>query len=85
MGAYLESDFDLHVWAPITYGFFGNEMRLKGMRFFEKTNDDRDFKLGSVRNWTVGFYDYATGAGAWSDTMELVLDSGFDTGRLEEL
>ena len=85
MGAYLESEYDLYVWHPIEFGFEGNEMRLHGLRHFEKTHDDRDFKLGSNRMWTVGFYDYNTGAGAWSDNLELVLDSGFDLGYLEEL
>lgn len=85
MDAYLESQDDTHVWHPIEYGFVNNEMRLHGFRHFEKTNDDRDFKLGTTRQWTVGFYDYHTGAGAWSDNMELVLESGFDVESLENL
>lgn len=85
MDAYLESQSDVSVWHPIEFGFNENKMRLHGFRHFEKTNDDRDFKLGTVRQWTVGFYDYHTGAGAWSDDMELVLESGFDVATLEEV
>ena len=83
MDAYLESETDLHVWHPVEFGFDANKMRLHGFRNFQKTNDDRDFKLGTTRQWTVGFYDYHTGAGAWSDNMELVLDSGFDYTTLD--
>jgi hypothetical protein len=85
MDAYLEASDDAYVWHPIEYGFSDNTMRLYGFRHFKKTNDDRDFKLGTVREWTVGFYDYHTGAGAWSDNMELVLESGFDVETLEDI
>jgi hypothetical protein len=73
---YLESEYDLHAWHPIRWGFEGNTMRLHGHRYFTETNDTRDYKLGSVRTWTVGFYDHKTNAGAWSEDMELILENG---------
>lgn len=86
MEAYLESETDLAIWTPVGEpGFNGNEVRLHGIRHFDKPNDSRDFALGSVRSWTVGFYDYHTGAGAWSDDMDLILDSGFDSDLIPEL
>jgi hypothetical protein len=73
-----DAEYDLHAWHPVRYGFEGNQMRLHGYRYFEEVDDNRAFKLGTVRKWTVGFYDYNKDKGAWSDDLELVLDNGFD-------
>lgn len=78
LSTYTDSSYSDEVWTATSYGFHADrEFHISAHRKFVNTYDDRDFKLGTVRKFTVGFYDYHDNAGGWTDTMELVLESGY--------
>jgi hypothetical protein len=68
LSAYNDSTLSEEVWFSTSYGFHDtNKFHLNAYRDFENTDDHRDFKLGTYRKFTVGWYDYATDAGGWTD------------------
>lgn len=60
----------------------GNTLRVHAWRDFDCEFDEIDYILGETRNWSIGFFDM-TGPAAFSEKLELILDSGFDVPEPE--
>lgn len=68
LAAYNDSEFSDEVWFTTSYGFHEtNAFHMNAYRDFDNTQDSRDYKLGTYRKFTAGWYDYQSDAGAWLD------------------
>ena len=59
-----------------------NRLKVVSERPLKIADSSRDFKLGTIRKWAIGFFDLA-GAGAFSEVMDLYLDDGCWEGEVK--
>jgi hypothetical protein len=68
---------DAGLWIPVVTEFTPEDaIRIAAKRQYKTRDESRNLKLGEKRKFAAGFFD-AAGPFAFSEVMELPLDSGF--------
>ena len=71
------ADVDGH-WTNAQFELKGDrEIEMKVSKWFDQNDDTRDWKLNTVRKWSVGFSDKWFGMQVTSGVLDLPLDSGY--------
>jgi len=67
-------------WTPVGQRVGKNTLSVKASRLFSLSEDGQGYKLGDKKMFAVGFFD-KSGTAAFSDPIELTLDSGISKAQ----